>query len=806
MGGKRKNEGDHTPTKNEKKERTSDLPEEVYNTVDSIEEQPMLVSENNNGIPSESVIDSTEILQNMLSQIEEIAKNLKTMAKSKDTEKMISETLSELSKTFKTREEGKKKTRNKSTKDITDQRQILESFYRLPGNADNRKYIKIEFESELKRTVNPFEVHRQLSTIVKTQLNNIFSINQRSLIACVEIDSQLAKEELLKLTTISGKICKITLYDPFNHSRGLIYLRDLNLDEGSLSELSEWLKEKHQTLINVEYAPFIKPKNPDTKAFILTYESRIVPHSIYLPGLSGDTKIYPFNNKPMRCQKCQAYGHTAKKCRSGKVICGWCSSEGHQILNCDVPSAKCLHCEGNHRPGSRDCSRQIRECEVLRIQEENRVSFKRAIQIEKGEEATSTTTYQPLPEVFTIHMTPTDKIKLKPWRAEKYIRDFLGDSPEDFRSINNSTFTIKTKTNEQHQKIQTLKKIDELPVEIRKGNNNLRPRGIIYICDYDVSDFESYKAQLIKTLPISDVLRASWIRSKNPKATPLLLIFNKPDVPTFVSIPGEQALTKVYEYKNRPQLCKNCLAFGHSVKNCSSPKVCAKCDTSGHSIEECESEEDVCHHCSGKHITGTRNCREYRKEEEIVAVQQRQGLPRTQAIAYLERQNPNFSHMNYRAAVITRPPPTDTIDMIRIRTELRNSETKAPNSQIYTSAPNQDTTIAVLQSPHSGRIYEDIITINHNTTKPPDTPDVFEDDEAATHKIFNEKQNEPSTKQQPQDTSEDRDHYETQLKHSKRAHKSKEKHNNRSSRKERKNSYKSNDRSRSHNSHRRNRR
>ena len=101
----------------------------------------------------------------------------------------------------------------------------------------------------------------------------------------------------------------------------------------------------------------------------------------------------------------------------------------------------------------------MRECEILKVHNEHKVRFKRAIQIENGDEIISTA-YQPLPEIFTIHMSPENEKKLKPWSAERFIRNFLGDVPEDFRFVNSTTYTIKTKNAEQQEKIQTLSNIN----------------------------------------------------------------------------------------------------------------------------------------------------------------------------------------------------------------------------------------------------------------------------------------------------------------------------------------------------------
>lgn len=63
---------------------------------------------------------------------------------------------------------------------------------------------------------------------------------------------------------------------------------------------------------------------------------------------------------PMRCYKCQQYGHMSKSCK-GKDLCSKCGDEGHAHKDCKSPeNDKCSNCkhdgkDHNHRVDSKKC-------------------------------------------------------------------------------------------------------------------------------------------------------------------------------------------------------------------------------------------------------------------------------------------------------------------------------------------------------------------------------------------------------------------------------------------------------------------
>ena len=56
----------------------------------------------------------------------------------------------------------------------------------------------------------------------------------------------------------------------------------------------------------------------------------------------------------------------------------------------------------------------------------------------------------------------------------------------------------------------------------------------------------------------SEVAEARWMQHRNEQHTVWLITFNKESLPEAVDIPGEQTITKVCPYKDKPMLCRKC--------------------------------------------------------------------------------------------------------------------------------------------------------------------------------------------------------------------------------------------------------
>ena len=144
----------------------------------------------------------------------------------------------------------------------------------------------------------------------------IFGMNKTSVIVEVHNGEQSAK--ILALENVCLTPCKAAPYERFNYITGLIYVSEFDIED--LEEFKEGLQDYNVDII--KRAAFIRPKNSEAHAFLITFRQECAPHGIYIyiPCERQDTKAYPFNDKPIICYKCQGYGHSSKRCKSDAVI------------------------------------------------------------------------------------------------------------------------------------------------------------------------------------------------------------------------------------------------------------------------------------------------------------------------------------------------------------------------------------------------------------------------------------------------------------------------------------------------------
>ncbi|GFV89330.1 uncharacterized protein TNCV_4151501 [Trichonephila clavipes] len=88
-----------------------------------------------------------------------------------------------------------------------------------------------------------------------------------------------------------------------------------------------------------------------TKHLILTFSSPTLPQTIKAGYLNY--KIRPYIPNPLRCFKCQRFGHSQTACR-GHLTCSRCASVGHASSDCSL-ELKCVNCSQPHSADSKLC-------------------------------------------------------------------------------------------------------------------------------------------------------------------------------------------------------------------------------------------------------------------------------------------------------------------------------------------------------------------------------------------------------------------------------------------------------------------
>jgi hypothetical protein len=90
--------------------------------------------------------------------------------------------------------------------------------------------------------------------------------------------------------------------------------------------------------------------------------------------------VSPFIPNPLRCFKCQRFGHHQDKCRR-KSVCSNCGSDEH-LENCPN-EPKCVNCQGPHAANHQNCTTWKQEKEIQKVKILEKVSFQEAREIVK---------------------------------------------------------------------------------------------------------------------------------------------------------------------------------------------------------------------------------------------------------------------------------------------------------------------------------------------------------------------------------------------------------------------------------------
>ena len=186
----------------------------------------------------------------------------------------------------------------------------------------------------------------------------------------VECSSEKDSKALMSRdgTEFVDRKVKVSVHRALNSSKGVIRCPHLEgmSESDILSELSEQgVREVKRVFVTKG------PSKVPTNTLFLTFAMAKLPESIRVGYLR--VKVTHFIPSPLRCFRCQKYGHSSKFCRS-EEICRDCGKAKHEGEGCKDPKC-CVNCEGKHSSSSQDCPKWKLEREYQRVKTVERCSF-----------------------------------------------------------------------------------------------------------------------------------------------------------------------------------------------------------------------------------------------------------------------------------------------------------------------------------------------------------------------------------------------------------------------------------------------
>ncbi|GBN76309.1 hypothetical protein AVEN_130959-1 [Araneus ventricosus] len=252
------------------------------------------------------------------------------------------------------------------------------SQYRMACNVSNQcnafpKFFVISSDKSSLKFVSPIVIYKTITGLIG-EVSNIKKLNNGHLL--IEVKNKQQSENIAQIKQIGEFQVNVAVHRSLNHSRGVISEREFQRDLED--DILDCLKD--QKVIAVRRIT-IKRNNQilPTKHLILTFNTPTLPKSVKITYINCPVK--PYIPDPLRCFKCQKFGHTITACRGDKEICARCSLPDHNSKNCSSTTAKCYNCEGDHPAYFRSCPRYKEEKEIQTVKITKNVSFPEARKI-----------------------------------------------------------------------------------------------------------------------------------------------------------------------------------------------------------------------------------------------------------------------------------------------------------------------------------------------------------------------------------------------------------------------------------------
>ena len=213
--------------------------------------------------------------------------------------------------------------------------------------------------------LSPFAIDKGFQALISGRLRSVKRLRNQTFL--VECETKKQCDLLLKSHRLVDRPMKVSVHNTLNSSRGVIRCRDLaGMSENDIRDELKDQGVTHVRRVNRKVDGQIKATN----TLFLTFCQSTLPKDIRIGYLK--VNVEPFIPNPLRCFKCQKFGHGAQRCNSKETVCPICASvhEG----KCTKPP-KCVNCEGDHASSSKDCNVWKREKEIQTVKTEKKLSY-----------------------------------------------------------------------------------------------------------------------------------------------------------------------------------------------------------------------------------------------------------------------------------------------------------------------------------------------------------------------------------------------------------------------------------------------
>ena len=256
--------------------------------------------------------------------------------------------------------------------------------------------VKLTSENATMKSISPFYIQRALDFIAG-KVKNATRSRDGSLI--VETNSPAQSDKLLKATLFGSHPIIVERHKSLNTCRGVVSTDGLDgLDNEEIQlELADQCVSQAYRLTKRSDGDIVP-----LRTVFLTFERPSLPE--YIRVGYERVPVRPYVPNPMRCFRCQRFGHTQVRCTSDLVRVH-CGDRSHGDDACTRP-VMCVNCGGKHSSNDRQCPRYIHEKRIQEIRVQDGISFVEARKkLDASLTAKGPTSYAAVAKVRTAGVT-----------------------------------------------------------------------------------------------------------------------------------------------------------------------------------------------------------------------------------------------------------------------------------------------------------------------------------------------------------------------------------------------------------------
>lgn len=248
-------------------------------------------------------------------------------------------------------------------------RRFLDTFTTPVNNFP--KYYKLKFpRTDIETKLSVITIDKEIKSKIGIP-ESIKKINRDTL--QIEVRSKEQGDKLSQVKEIASQEVLIEKHDNMNKVKGTVYSD--TMANCTIDELQEALESQGVEKIE-RMKRRIGNELTETNRYILTFNRTELPRIIKITDWHHEI-IDLYIPTPMRCLKCQRFGHLKKWCRREEEVCVNCGESGHTSTICSNETT-CLHCKGQHNAMNRKCPVYLFKCEVVATQTRERIPMHEA--------------------------------------------------------------------------------------------------------------------------------------------------------------------------------------------------------------------------------------------------------------------------------------------------------------------------------------------------------------------------------------------------------------------------------------------